>query len=168
MPVDFIGLFGVLAAANVRFVVVGGLAMLLHGVDRLTADVDLVVDLSPESALDVVDALTSSGYRPLAPVPARALADAEQRAAWQRDRGMKVFSFWDTTNQRPTVDVMLDPPVPFEELWAGAASFPIGGIDVRVASIAHLVSLKQAAGRPKDQEDVVRLLAKLRARGGSP
>jgi len=41
MPTDFIGLFTLLAASRVRFVVVGGLALLLHGLDRLTADVDL-------------------------------------------------------------------------------------------------------------------------------
>jgi hypothetical protein len=40
MPTDFIGLFTLLASSRVRFVVVGGLALLLHGLDRLTADVD--------------------------------------------------------------------------------------------------------------------------------
>jgi hypothetical protein len=34
MPVDFIGLFSLLVAAHVRFVVVDGLAVLLHGLDR--------------------------------------------------------------------------------------------------------------------------------------
>jgi hypothetical protein len=40
MPTDFIGLFTLLASSRVRFVVVGSLALLLHGLDRLTADVD--------------------------------------------------------------------------------------------------------------------------------
>ena len=67
MPTDFIGLFAVLTAARVRFVVVGGLAVLLHGLDRLTADVDLVIDLSTEAATDTVRALTAAGYRVWAP-----------------------------------------------------------------------------------------------------
>lgn len=66
-----------LAAANVRFVVVGGLAVLLHGIDRLTADVDLIVDPAPGAAAGAVSALTESGYRPLAPVAALEFADAE-------------------------------------------------------------------------------------------
>lgn len=68
MPTDFIGLFELLGAGRVRFVLVGGLALVLHGLDRLTADVDLVIDLSAESARAAVHALTAAGYRPLAPV----------------------------------------------------------------------------------------------------
>jgi len=60
MPVDFIGLFSLLVAARVQFVVVGGLALLLHGIDRLTADVDLVIDLSTDTTADTVRALTAS------------------------------------------------------------------------------------------------------------
>ena len=104
MPVDFIGLFSLLVAARVRFVVVGGLAVLLHGLDRLTADVDLAIDLSTEATRDAVRALTEGGYRPMAPVDPLSLADPERRHDWQTSRGMQVFSFWDTTNTRPTVE----------------------------------------------------------------
>jgi hypothetical protein len=68
MPTDFIGPFAILAAARIRFVLVGGLARVLHGLDRLTADLDLVIDLSADSAQAAVQALTVAGYRPLAPV----------------------------------------------------------------------------------------------------
>jgi hypothetical protein len=69
------------------------------------------------------------------------LADPDQRREWQTTRGMKVFSFWDTTNTRPTVDVMLAPVVGFDDLWADATAVGIGGIDVRIASIAHLIRM---------------------------
>ena len=148
MPTDFIGLFAILAAARVRYVVVGGLALLLHGLDRLTADVDLVIDMSTDATLDAVRALTAAAYRPLAPVDPLALADPEQRRQWQAMRGMQVFSFWDSTNTRPTVDVMLDPVVPFDELWAEAQLVQIGGLDVRLASIRHLISLEGGSRAP--------------------
>jgi predicted nucleotidyltransferase len=163
MPTDFIGLFAVLAEARVRFVVVGGLALLLHGIDRLTADVDLVIDLAPEPATDAVHALTTAGYRPLAPVDPLALADVEQRHQWRTTRHMQVFSFWDSTVTRPTVDVMLDPVVPFDELWANSVTTIIGGYLVRIASIKHLIRLKEAAGRSQDRVDVERLRAMLKA-----
>ena len=75
MPTDFIGLFAVLASARIRFVIVGGLALLLHGFDRLSACVDLVIDLSSDSVKDAVRALTGTGYCPLATVDALVLAD---------------------------------------------------------------------------------------------
>jgi predicted nucleotidyltransferase len=164
MPTDFIALFSVLSTARIRFVVVGGLAVLLHGLDRLTADVDLIIDLSTDAARDAVRALIEAGYRPLAPVDPAWLADPVRRAEWQTQRGMQVFSFWDSTNTRPTVDVMLSPPVPFEELWADAVSVPVAGTTVKVASIAHLIHLKQAAGRPQDLADIERLRALLKSR----
>jgi hypothetical protein len=162
MPTDFIGLFALLAAAKVRFVLVGGLALVLHGLDRLTAAVAMVMDLSAELARTVVQALTAGGYRPLAPVDPVALADPEQRREWQVQRNMQVFSFWDRTNARPTVDIMLSPEVSFEELWNAAATMNLGGHEVRVASIDHLIRMKAIAGRPQDLADVERLRAKLR------
>lgn len=163
MPTDFIGLFALLAAARVRFVLVGGLALVLRGLDRLTADVDLVIDLSPESAQAAVRAFTAAGYRPLAPVDPIALADPAQRREWQASRNMQVFSFWDSSNTRPTVDIMLAPAVPFEELWAAASVVNLGGHEVRIASIEHLIRMKSAAGRPQDLADIERLRAKLRS-----
>lgn len=161
MPTDFIALFALLATARIRFVVVDGLALLLHGLDRLTADVDLAIDLSTDATLDAVRALTQGGYRAMAPVDPTSLADPDLRRDWQANRGMQVFSFWDTTNMRPTVDVMLSPVVPFEDLWAHATTARIGGIEVRVASIPHLIQMKEAAGRPQDLADLERLRAKL-------
>lgn len=157
MPTDFIGLFAMLAAARVRYVVVGGLAVLLHGLDRLTADVDLVIDLSTEAATATVRALTAAGYRPLAPVDPVSLADPAQRSDWQQRRGMQVFSFWDSTNTRPTVDVMLDPVVSLEDLWADARVVAIGDSEVHIASIRHLIRMKEAAGRAQDLADAERL-----------
>jgi len=72
---------------------------------------------------------------------------------------MQFFSFWDTANTRPTVDVMLSSAVPFEELWAESIPVQIAGTTVRVASVPHLIRLKSAAGRPQDLADVERLRA---------
>ena len=161
MPTDFIGLFALLAAARIRFVLVGGLALVLHGLDRLTADVDLVIDLSAESAQAAVQALTAAGYRALAPVDPIALADPEKRREWQTVRNMQVFSFWDSSNTRPTVDIILSPAVPFDELWTAASVVNLAGHAVHVASIEHLIRMKAAAGRPQDLADIERLRAKL-------
>src|SRR4051812_8976644 len=80
--------------AGVRYLVVGGLAVVAHGYVRFTADLDLVVDLREENARAAVSALTGVGYRPRAPVPAEQFADAGIRAGWVRDKGMMVFSFF--------------------------------------------------------------------------
>lgn len=158
MPTDIHGLFALLEAAQLRYVLVGGLALVLRGVDRLTADVDLAVDLAPAEAIKVIAALDQAGYRPTAPVDPKQLADAEVRASWYRERNMRVFSFWDTTGKRPTIDILIASPIPFEELWQHASRIDIGnGVQVPVASIPHLVRLKELAGRPQDLADIERL-----------
>jgi hypothetical protein len=91
MPTDFMGLLAVLTAQGVRFVVVGGLASILHGVDRTTADIDVIVDLAADSVRTVIETLVREGYRPMAPVDPLSLADPAIRARWQRDHGMQVF-----------------------------------------------------------------------------
>ena len=144
MPTDFTGVFEVLLAARVRFVVVGGLAVVLHGIDRLTADIDLVVDLAPAAASEAMAALLATGFRPMAPVDAMEFADPAQRAVWKRDRGMVVFSLWDPANRRPTVDVFAEPPIAFETLWDNSIEVAIGNLHIRVASIPHQKAEKPA------------------------
>jgi hypothetical protein len=158
MPTDFHSLFATLEARKLRYVVVGGLALVLHGVDRLTADIDLAVDLAPEAAGNLIATLLGTGYRPAAPVDARLFADPAMRTVWRRERGMQVFSLWDTTGARPTIDLFTEAVIPFEDLWNGAIAIEITqDLAIRVASIPHLIQLKEIAGRPQDLADIERL-----------
>ena len=50
--------------ANVRYLIVGGLAVVAHGYVRFTQDIDLVVQLERENVLRAMNALTAIGYRP--------------------------------------------------------------------------------------------------------
>jgi hypothetical protein len=95
----------------------------------------------------------------MAPVDARLLADSATRAEWQRKKGMKVFSLWDSTAARPTVDFLLECPVPFEDMWQGARTVDFAGLVVRIASREHLIRMKSSAGRPRDLQDVTALKA---------
>ena len=148
MPLDFLSLFALLNATWARYELVGGLAVVLHGVDRLTADVDLALDLTSGSVEQAVGALLGAGLQPMLPLDSRQLADGEVRRKWRNERGMEVFSFWDPSHTRPAVDIVVEPPVAFEDLWRDAREFQLDGVALRVASIAHLVALKRFAGRP--------------------
>lgn len=152
-------IFAALDRAGVRYVTVGGVAVVLHGHARLTADLDLIVDLEPQPAADAVSALTSIGFYPRLPVEADGFADPTVRERWITQEGMTVFSMWDPEDPLRSVDLFVEQPIDFEELWARSVVVDIDGTPVRVASIADLIRLKRIAGRPVDLEDIAALEA---------
>ena len=151
--------------AQVRYLVVGGVAVVLHGHFRTTADLDLVVQLAPDNVLRAVDALESLGYRPRAPVAFADFADAGIRAGWIRDKGLKVFSLWSSRVPRLQVDLFVEEPFDFEETWSRGLRVPVGKTDAPVVSWDDLIAMKRKAGRHGDLADVEALEA-LAKRGG--
>lgn len=143
-----------LHGAGVRYVVVGGTAVVVQGYARLTVDLDLVVDLAPTSARAAVSALTALGLLPRLPVPAMQFADPDLRRDWVERRNLRVFSLYDPANPLREVDLFARDPLPFGELYAAADVVEIAGTAVRVASKEHLIAMKLAAGRPQDLADI--------------
>jgi hypothetical protein len=134
--------------------VVGGVATVLHGHVRLTADLDLAIDLSTDQARRAIDALTALGLAPLLPVAAVDFADPVIRRQWVEERNLKVFSMYDPAEPLRQVDLLAEDPLPFDELWERAVTVPVGSIDVRVVAIDDLLAMKRTAGRPQDLADV--------------
>lgn len=156
---DFEAVFAALQSAGVRYLVVGGVAVVLHGYPRFTADLDLVVALDRENALGLVDALTTLGYRPRAPVPAAAFADAETRRLWIQEKNLTVLSFWSPGHPATEIDVFVAEPFPMEPALARSLRFQVGEVTVPVASIPDLIFLKRQSARPKDLDDIQALEA---------
>ena len=99
---------------------VGGLATVLHGYARLTAAIDLIVDLVTEQAKKLIEALDRLGFHPQAPVPSEDFADHNMRASWVREKNMRVFSMVDRANPMRIVDLFVQHSIPFEDLWSRA------------------------------------------------
>jgi hypothetical protein len=162
---DFEAVFAALQSAGVRYLVVGGVAVVLQGYPRFTADLDLVVSLDRENLLGLVDALSTLGYRPREPVPAAALADAETRRLWIQEKDLTVFSFWSPGHPATEIDVFVTEPFPIEPALARALRVQLGALTVPVASIPDLIFLKRQSARTKDLDDIQALEAILAAEG---
>ncbi len=150
-------LFNALNDARVQYVVVGGLATVLHGYARMTADVDLVVNLEQVEAQKAVQAITACGMKPKLPVDPALFADAAIRESWINDKNMLVFSFYDPKNPLLSVDLFVHEPMPYRQLAQRAVHMNIGGVSIPVCSIDDLIQLKRDAGRAKDLEDIAHL-----------
>lgn len=144
-----------LLRGRVRFVLIGGLAAVLHGVPRATFDLDIFVGRKGgERALRIVEGLK------FFPSP----VDRPPTGAVKQRHQLYVHA------SGAVVDVWFKPRgADFESLWNRRSRVRIGGLLLPVASPRDLVRLKRATGRPKDMEDALFLGRRgTGRRGGSP
>lgn len=147
-----------LNGAQVRYLIVGGLAVAAHGYGRLTFDVDLVVQLQPDNVRRTLDALASLGYRPLVPVPPEDFADAANREKWMREKNMVVFQLHSEAHRETRIDLFATEPFDFDEEHAHAKLGELlPGLSARFVRMETLIRMKESAGRPKDLEDLRQL-----------
>jgi hypothetical protein len=148
----------VLADGGVDFVVIGGVAAILHGSARATFDLDVCFASDAENLGALGTTLTTLEARPRGvkePVPF--VPDA---AALRR---VEVLTL---TTAAGDLDVLRAPSgAPrYDVLRAHADRYDVGGFEVRVASVEDLIAMKTAAGRAKDLGDIEELEAILRLR----
>lgn len=164
---DLERVFAALRSSGCRYLVVGGVAVVLHGHPRFTADLDLVLALDSHNVDAAIEALGSLGYRPRAPVAFSALADPEARRRFAEEKRMTVFSLWSPELPATEVDVFVTLPFDFEAAYARALRADLGSLVVTVASLTDLIEMKQRAARPVDLEDVRALRQLAAGDGGS-
>ena len=140
-----------LAQHQVRYMIVGGEAVIYHGYARLTGDVDLFYDSAPDNAGRLYEALRAfwAGTVPGVAAPAELSSPGA------------IIMFGRPPNRLDLVN-RID-GVGFAEAWDSRVLvvIPVAGEDVAVHYIGldALLQNKRAIGRPKDQEDLVYLEA---------
>ncbi len=157
MDLDFQTIFKELNKLGIDYLVVGGLAVNFHGVPRMTYDIDLMVLLEPENILKLVTKLTQWGYRPKIPVDPKDLADETKRNSWIHEKGMKALNFYSETLPIGEIDLVIDSPIPYEELKDRAIRVELQDEKIPTVSIHDLIALKLRAGRKQDLADVEHL-----------
>lgn len=142
-----------LVEAEVRFVLVGGLAVNAWGYLRATRDVDFVPDPDPENLARLDSLLRDLGGR--VDVDGRLLA------------GSAISTFLRTgdrtlvATELGQVDVLQGLPqvLPFAALEEKAEDVDLDGLVVRVCSLEHLIQMKRSSERARDREDLAALEA---------
>jgi hypothetical protein len=149
----YVQLLRALDAHRVSFVVAGGFAVVLHGVPRMTFDLDIMVDQGDANMQRLVDALEEQGFRPRLPVALRDLADVQARRAWIEERNLIAFTLTHPQRTMEELDVILSAPVGWDEVAASRVWREIDGLRVPVIGRALLRRVKLATGREKDRAD---------------
>jgi len=153
----YIDLFSALQRHRVDYVLIGGLAISLHGIERATMDIDVTVAMTPDNLSALVNMARELDMKPVLPVDLESLTNLDQLAQWHRERNLEAFALQAPGRSGITLDVLLYPPVHFTDLQKNAITLKAGDVPVIVASIDDLITLKQAVGRPIDLEDIKHL-----------
>lgn len=146
-----------LERAGARYLVVGGVAVVLHGYLRTTLDLDLVLHLDRDNVERALAALGDLGFQPQVPVPLSSFADPEVRERWLREKNMTVFSLWHPEHPGFAVDLFVQEPFDFDAVYQRALRVPLQGVEATVLSRDDLMAMKRAAGRARDLEDIAAL-----------
>jgi hypothetical protein len=145
----------------VDFVVIGGIAGVLHGSARNTFDLDICFATDEANLVALGDVLTALGAR---------LKGVEEEVPFVPDaRTLRQVELLTLVTSLGELDLLARPPgaPAYQELRRNADRYDLGGFNVSVASIDDLIAMKQAAGRAKDLLDIEELEAikRLRQRG---
>jgi len=133
------GVFRSFQQHDVKYVVIGGIAAILHGVPRATFDLDILIEATPDKAQRLPDALLDAGLgtAPLT-MPGDVLANE-----------ITVFK------NRVRMDVQTSTPgLLFADAWSHRKTVAYQGQDFFILAKEELIPSKRAAGRPMDLEDV--------------
>ncbi|MFC9896070.1 DUF6036 family nucleotidyltransferase [Nocardia sp. NPDC127579] len=127
-------------AHEVRFLIVGGYAVAVHGHPRFTKDLDVWVWIDPQNADRLVAALADFGFGSLG-----------LRAADFLEEGMVV----QLGHPPKRIDLLTSVDgVEFETCWERRVDVTLGSQVVPFLSAADLIANKRASGRPQDIADV--------------
>jgi len=150
-------IFAALNRARVRYLVVGGVAAIFHGVPRTTFDADIALQLDIEN-LSRLDAIMSRmKFAPSVPVSILGLADPRIRRQWVEEKNMKVFSYKELRRPFRVLDVMVRPLKDFDRLHRQRVNKKHRGVVFPLIPIPGLVRMKTGTGRAKDHEDIEHL-----------
>jgi hypothetical protein len=124
---------------DVKYVVIGGIASILHGVPRATFDLDILIEATPENTRRLLDALMDAG------LGTAALTNVENLLANE----ITIF------RDRVRLDVQTSTPgIDFDKAWQHRRTVAYQGQEFFILSKEDLIASKRAAGRAVDLEDV--------------
>lgn len=158
---DYINLFKSLHQENVKYLICGGLAVNIYGIPRMTSDIDLLLEFSQENIDRFNKATSSLHFQPRLPIKLENLIDEDVRKSYIEDKNLIAFSYYNTKAQYMTLDILIDVPITFDELWSQKETRIVDNYSLYVTSIEHLIALKRYANRIQDRQDVL-LLKKIK------
>ena len=139
---DFVDFLNALKECSVEYILVGGYAVIYHGYNRTTGDLDVWVNPTKENYRKLILAFNKFGL---------SLFDMTEEL-FLVNKELNVFTFG-----RPPVCIDLLTRLKglnFDEVYPSSYQTEFSGVDVRMIDLPNLIRAKKASNRPKDIDDI--------------
>lgn len=137
-----------LQTKRIKYAIVGGFAVALHGAVRGTVDVDLILEMSEKSFVAAEQAFLALNL--VSRLPVKGSEVFKYRKEWIQNRNLIAWSFYDPQNPIRQLDVIITQDLAKKK----TKTFKLKGISVSVLSVNDLIKMKKQSGRPQDLEDI--------------
>ena len=137
-----------LEARQVKYALVGGYAVALHGAVRGTVDIDLILDWQLANLQRAEESLKALGLWSLHPIDAQTVFRDKELLI--REKNMIAWSFYNLNNPAQVIDIIITNDLHDKTL----VTFLIQEQPVKVLAKHDLIRMKQESGRPQDIEDI--------------
>jgi hypothetical protein len=141
-----------LARQKVEFIICGGVALVLHGVERMTIDLDLVVDLRESNLRSFLKAMKILQLQPRVPVPTEILLDPEKRQILVDEKNALVFTFIDLKNPYRQIDIFITDKISFDHLKDHVDIINLDGFKVKLLTKEKLLEMKKTIDPARDKD----------------
>ena len=101
---------------NVRFIVCGGVAAVLHGVERMTMHIDISLDLDSTNLENFLHVMKKLSLKPRVPIQPESILDPEKRKKMIEEKNALVFTFIDPDKPFRQIDMFLEEDKSYKQL----------------------------------------------------
>jgi len=141
-----------LADHEVDFIICGGVALVIHGIERMTMDLDLSVNMNESNLKKFLSAMDELGLVPRAPVPADSILDPQKRKMMVDEKNAMVFTFIDNKSPYRQVDIFITDKLSFEKLNKSVDMVRIKDYNAKLVSRETLLEMKKAVNPPREKD----------------
>jgi predicted nucleotidyltransferase len=125
---------------RIRYLVIGGIAVNLYGLTRLTRDLDLMIDLSEKSFNKFIKVIQGLGFETKIP-----------QSKWNK---LAAIAFINKNDETERIDVFLKTPTDFESAYKRRRIFVVDGLRISCISFDDLIQMKSKGERIRDWLDL--------------
>ncbi len=141
-----------LSKNNIKYIVFGGVAIVLHGVERMTLDLDLSLQMSEENLRKFLQIMDMFNMTPRAPVSPEILLNKDIVEYIKKEKNAIAFTFIDKDNPYKQVDVLIHDLLEYEKWKNKIQEIEIFGYKICILSKEAIIELKEKMEIPRDKD----------------